>query len=532
MGKYTSWLIVSTFIASLSSFNFGYNISVLSNPQNLINKWLHDKIYGDKNLTMNDDTGKWEVEGDAGAAAADVWNMTFIWSVLVSSYTLFGMVGAFTTGFVADKLGRKRGIMVNHIMMFVGAFLEWGCKPFDYGPILIVGRSFIGFNCGLSTGIVSLYLTEIAPISIRGAIGACHQMQCVLGILTAQVLGLPFLLGGEYEWHWLLGMSAVPALVSAVVFPFCPESPRYLLMNKNNTVACKDALKKLLGKEDVNEEMAEMENEKAGGGDISQPKEEFKLAHFYTKTDLRLPLLIAIILQVTQQWSGINAVMMYSGDVFKSAKVDKSQIPYWTCGVGVVNVLATIVALPLIEKLGRRKLLLLPLFVMGASMSLITMFTELEISTGNSIYSSFCAFLIFIYVIGFAVGCGPIPAMIVAELFRQGPRPSAMTIAQVTNWVCNLILVFCFSFVNNAIGHFTFLIFTGVIILCGLFIFFFVPETRNRTFDEIARDLARGRRRTAAEADAANGEMLQLNVDEPAADDEAVGDGSGNAVKA
>jgi len=200
---------------------------------------------------------------------------------------------------------------------------------------------------------------------------------------------------------------------------------------------------------------------------------------------------------VIQQLSGINGVIFYSSGIFEVAGVAKATVPYMVVLEKLVNVLMSVISIPLIEIAGRRKLLLIPMMVIAFGFTGLTIFTRLneEYQTKNTTVAFAMATLsiifVLIYVIAFAVSLGPLPMRIVSEMFRQEQRPIAMMLSVVFNWVFTLIVGIVWEFIINAIGSYTFLIFVClIIIIFVIFVYFFVPETKGKTFDEIAIELS------------------------------------------
>uniref|UniRef100_A0A7N5KKZ3 Solute carrier family 2, facilitated glucose transporter member 1 n=1 Tax=Ailuropoda melanoleuca TaxID=9646 RepID=A0A7N5KKZ3_AILME len=202
----------------------------------------------------------------------------------------------------------------------------------------------------------------------------------------------------------------------------------------------------------------------------------------------RQPLLIAIVLQLSQQFSGINAVFYYSTDIFQKAGVQKPV--YATIGAGVVNTAFTIVSLFVVERAGRRTLHLIGLSGMAACAVLMTIALALLNQVPWLSYLSIVAILGFVAF--FEIGPGPIPWFIVAELFSQGPRPSAIAVAGLSNWTANFIVGMGFQYLAELCGAYVFIIFTVLLILFFIFTYFKVPETKGRTFDEIASEFRQG----------------------------------------
>ncbi|XP_046547084.1 solute carrier family 2, facilitated glucose transporter member 1-like [Haliotis rubra] len=519
--NYTFTLIFSITIAVFgNSFLYGYQIGVVNTPSHIIQdfynatyyerrggNWSNVQAYASYrdslNKSITDTVNASTTPGPAEKTPADFgvdeslllekWELELLWSSTVAAFVLFGMVGAFLALKVADTVGRKRGMVVITFIMFIAAILG-GITVIAKSPeCLILSRVLVGLHSGLNITLAPLYLTEIAPKKIRGAVGTCHQLAITVGILFSQILGMAELLGTADLWPLLFAFNVIPSLVCVVVLPFCPESPRWLLISKNMEEETKLAMQKLRGYDNVEDEIDEMRMEAKKSGNAKN----FTLKELLTTHDLRMPTLIACVGQVSQQWSGINAVMSYSAFIFAQANVSATNIPYVIVGTGFVNVVATIIAVPLMEKLGRRPLLLWPMCVMAGSFVLMTVFLQLQfdpsLKDSHATFAMICIVLMHLYIVGFALGLGPIPFTIVAEIFRQESRDAAMSLSVACNWICNFILMWTFPFLRDGLEAYTYLLFVVILVAAIIFIFFFVPETKNKTFDEIASSIALGR---------------------------------------
>ncbi|XP_045161535.2 solute carrier family 2, facilitated glucose transporter member 1-like [Mercenaria mercenaria] len=418
-----------------------------------------------------------------------------LWSITVAFFVFFGMIGAFSSGRIADYFGRKKGMVLITFLMFLAGIFG-GIPTVAKSPeCVMVSRIFVGLHTGMGISLASLYLAEISPKKIRGAVGTCHQLFVTMGILWSMVLGLPTLAGTWATWPALFAFNAGPSLVCLLFMPLCPESPRYLLIKKNDEEGARKALRKLRGSgySRIEDEIEEMKIEARKASSV----ETFTMKKLLVTPELKLPLIIAIVVQIAQQWSGINAAMAYSSFIYTQANVPDSVIPYVVVGQGAVNVISTIVSVPLMEKLGRRPLLIWPLCGMIASFIALTVCLNLLQDDAYAEQKNVLAIISIIamltFVIGFALGLGPIPYTIVSEIFRQEPRAAAMSLSMAIQWTCNFILLLTFRFIQKSIGAYTYLIFIVIMVASFIFLFIYVPETKNRTFDEIARAIASGK---------------------------------------
>ncbi|XP_054456953.1 solute carrier family 2, facilitated glucose transporter member 4-like isoform X2 [Anoplopoma fimbria] len=456
----TGTFILSVFTAVLGSLEFGYNIGVINAPQKIIEKdynatWMHR--YGEPIPTGT---------------------LTTLWSLSVAIFSIGGMLSSFCVGFISEWLGRRKAMLINNMLAFIGGSLMGLSKLCRSFEMMILGRFVIGAYCGLASGLTPMYVGEIAPTSLRGALGTLHQLAIVTGILIAQVLGLESLLGVEDLWPILMGLAVVPAVFQMALLPFCPESPRFLYIVRCQEHQAKRGLRRLTGSQDVSSMLAEMKEEKRK----MDMERKVSILELFRSPLYRQPIIISILLQLSQQLSGINAIFYYSTSIFMKAGVQSPV--YATIGAGVVNCAFTVVSLFLIERMGRRTLHMLGLGGMCICAVIMTMALALLDSVPWMSYISMLS--IFGFVAFFEIGPGPIPWFFVAELFSQGPRPAAMAVAGFSNWTANFIIGMCFQYVADLLGPYVFLIFAVLLLFFLIFTFFRVPETRGKTFDQIA----------------------------------------------
>ncbi|XP_033958293.1 solute carrier family 2, facilitated glucose transporter member 3 [Pseudochaenichthys georgianus] len=462
--KVTLYLLFSVSTAVIGSLQFGYNTGVINAPEQKLRRFF-------QNVSM-------ERYGEPFSPGTN----TMVWSFAVAIFSVGGMVGSFSVGAVVTKFGRRKSMLLANILAIIGGgFMGLSGLARSY-EMVIVGRLIIGVFCGLCTGLTPMYVGEIAPTALRGAFGTLHQLGVVIGILVAQIFGLEFLLGSDLLWPLLLALTILPAIVQSILLPFCPESPRYLLIVLNQEEEARKAMVRLRGCEDVSDDINEMKEE----GMKMALEKKVTIPELFRSPNYRQPIIIAIILQLSQQLSGINAVFYYSTGIFDTAGV--TQPIYATIGAGVVNTVFTVVSLFLVERAGRRTLHLIGLA--GMAFFALIMTISLVLVKANPSLSYLAIVAVFGFVASFEMGPGPIPWFIVAELFSQGPRPAAMAVSGLSNWTANFLVGLGFPKLEELCGPYVFIIFMVLLILFFIFTFLRVPETRGRTFDDIAQGFA------------------------------------------
>ncbi|CAK6443714.1 unnamed protein product [Pipistrellus nathusii] len=457
----TGPLIFAITIAAIGSFQFGYNTGVINAPEVIIKDFI--------NYTLEE-----QLENLPSEVL-----LTSLWSLSVAIFSVGGMIGSFSVGLFVNRFGRRNSMLIVNLLAITGGCLMGFCKIAESIAMLILGRLIIGLFCGLCTGFVPMYIGEISPTALRGAFGTLNQLGIVIGILVAQIFGLKIILGTEELWPVLLGFTILPSFLQIVALPFCPESPRFLLINRKEEDSARKVLQRLWGTQDVAQDIQEMKDESVR---MSQEK-QVTVLELFRSPNYQQPIMISIMLQLSQQLSGINAVFYYSTGIFKDAGVREPI--YATIGAGIVNTIFTVVSLFLVERVGRRTLHMIGLGGMACCSVLMTV--SMLLKNSNSWMSFVCIGAILVFVAFFEIGPGPIPWFIVAELFSQGPRPSAMAVAGCSNWTSNFLVGLLFPSAAYYLGPYVFIIFTGFLVVFLVFTFFKVPETRGRTFEEITR---------------------------------------------
>ncbi|XP_023684715.1 solute carrier family 2, facilitated glucose transporter member 11b isoform X2 [Paramormyrops kingsleyae] len=294
------------------TFQCGYNISIMNAPTKSIQNFINQTWLGRYETDIPEHT------------------LTLLWSIIVSIFTLGGLIGASFGGNLAIKLGRKGALLINNTFSLLAALLMGLSYPTGLYELLIVGRFLTGINAGISMCVQPLYLGEIAPRAFRGAVAMGTSIFITSGILVGQVIGLKELLGRDDLWPVLLSTTSIPAVMQLLILPWFPESPRYLLIERDDSDACTNALRRLHGQEDYRAEQEDMERERIS----SQGQEPMSPWQLFRDPTLRWQLTTSVLLNAAQQLNGINAIYFYASYVFGQSGIPASKIPYVTLGTG------------------------------------------------------------------------------------------------------------------------------------------------------------------------------------------------------
>lgn len=388
--------------------------------------------------------------------------------VVVSAVLGGAVVGAFLSGGLSDWLGRKK-LLIFTSLLFAGASIF---TAFSVGYwMIIVGRFFVGIAIGISSMISPLYIAEIAPPKSRGGLVALNQFAITIGIVISYFVD--YELSHSGLWRWMMGLAAIPSFLLFVGLFFMPDSPRWLIFHGFKDQA-REILTYLRGEETAQREITEIDahiKEKASG---------WKGA---LTPWVKHALVIGIGLAIFQQFTGINTVIYYAPHIFELAGFDQASIAILaTVCVGLVNVFATVIALWLLDRVGRRKLLLTGLGGMTLSLILLAISFHYDVKDVGWITLASLA----LYVASFAIGLGPVFWVLIAEIYPLGIRGKAMALAAIANWGANLLVALTFLTLISALGKTTaFLLYAAIGLICWFFSYFLVPETKGLTLEEI-----------------------------------------------
>jgi MFS transporter, SP family, galactose:H+ symporter len=399
---------------------------------------------------------------------------------VVTSAVLAGAAaGAGYSGRLSDRFGRRRTVIAVAILFLVTSLMT-GLAP--NVAWLVIGRVFAGIAIGICSFAGPLYISEISPAAQRGALVSLNQLLITVGILVAYLTD--YLLAHGEHWRWMFTVAAVPAAVLWIGMLVLPESPRWLA-NQGQHGLAKQVLERIRTPEEAARELSEIEALTGGG----QTRWAELLAPGY-----RRALILGMGLAIFQQITGINTIIYYAPTIFQLAGFNSAtQSILATAGVGAVNVLMTIVSVRLLDRVGRRPLLLTGIAGMIVSLTVLGfVFREAR----DSATLGWLAMLsVMIYVGSFAISLGPIFWLLISEIYPVRIRGAAMGIATMSNWSFNLVVALTFLVLVDRLGpSYTFWLYALVSIGSFVFSYALVPETKGRTLEEIG-DLLRQRNR-------------------------------------
>jgi len=432
----------SAFAAALAGFLFGFDTIVISGADQPIQEL-------------------WSL--------SDLFHGTFIMSM-----ALWGtVIGALFGGIPCDRFGRRRTLFWIGILYLLSA-LGSALAP---NPYLFSAARFIGgLGVGASSVAVPVYIAEITPAHDRGKLGALYQFNIVFGILVAYLSN--YAIGttlGENAWRWMLGVEALPAAIYCASVLGVPESPRWLVIKKQDEPAARDLLERLNPTESIDPILAAIKKSMRGG--------EVPLSKFFSGT-FRFPILLAFLVAFFNQMSGINFVLYYAPRIFEQAGIEAEAVLGASVPIGVVNLLFTLLGMYLIDRFGRKKLLYVGSFGYIASLAGVSwaFFVGAE---GPIVVAFVCAF-----IASHAVGQGAVIWVFISEIFPNAVRDYGMSLGAGTHWgMAGLITLLTPTVLSAFTGAQIFAFFTGMMVLQLLFVWRIMPETKGLTLEEMEMEL-------------------------------------------
>ncbi len=390
--------------------------------------------------------------------------------IVVSSVLVGSLLGAVIGGLLADRLGRRRLLIVTAIVFATGAI---GAALAPGTPWLVTARVVAGAAIGTASFVAPLYISEIAPIAIRGKLVSINQVALTSGIVISY--GIDYAFAGSQAWRWMFALAVIPAAAFSAGLLFVPDSPRWLV-GRGHPDRARAVLNRIRSREQVNGELTEIQQS------VAQQK-----GHWSELLSplLRPAMVVGIGLAIAQQITGINTVIYYAPTILDFAGFSSASVAILaSVGVGIVNVLLTLVAMQLIDRVGRRPLLLVSLAGMAASLFVLGLAFALPQLAGSLGWIAVIGLMT--YVGSFAVGLGPVFWLMLSEIYPLRIRGRAMSVGTVANWGANLIVALSFLTLTQALGRApTFWLYGIISIGAWVFAFLLVPETRGRSLEDI-----------------------------------------------
>ncbi|KAL0216525.1 hypothetical protein P9112_008709 [Eukaryota sp. TZLM1-RC] len=450
-------LYFNIILGCLSTFMFGYVLSALNIPL---------------------------IKNRPGFIGADIPELNdSIWKGIVTSAAILGaMISSFTGSRFADKYGRRKTLLWTNCLYISGAIIM---SLVSNVYTFAVGRFLAGLGVGVSSTVVPLLMSEISPSSLRGLASVCTQMGVVTGILSGTLVG-SLVSKTPHGWRITVGFLVVPAMIQLSFSMVLVESPRWLAavwVKKDEEMArhkVRNALTKL--RNSCVQEEAEAIVTEVGQSQQESCRNSTKL------TGCAKPVFFGVFLNIVQQFSGINAIIYYSSEIFASAGFDGRE-ELATVITMLVNVISTIFAVKLVDIVGRKSLLSFGLGGQIVSLSLLVL-CPFFVNESEPVYFYFSLFGILFYIASFAIGPGAVLWSIVAEIFPDHARASGVSIALGTNWTCNLIISLGFLKIVEFFDHNLAPVFFLFLLICiagFVLVLFLIPETKGKSFSEISK---------------------------------------------
>jgi len=425
---------------------------------------------------------------------------------LAMTIALIGcMIGACTCGWLADKIGRKRLLIVSAVIFLLSAILTGAFSTFG---LFLVARFFGGIGIGIASGLSPMYIAEVAPTQIRGKLVSLNQMTIVIGILAAQIVNwqiadpipdgftsadIAASWNGQMAWRWMFWAAAVPAAAFLVLAFFIPESPRWQAMGASLNEKGEMRNEKLA----ATVQKARATLERIGGAAYAESelqaiaaanadaKKQADLSTLFSKPFHKV-LLLGVVIAVFQQWCGTNVIFNYAQEIFQSAGYSVGDVLFNIVITGVANVVFTLVAIFTVDKLGRRALVLIGAGGLCLTYAILGCCYYMEVTGFGMIILVVCA------IACYAMTLGPCTWVLISELFPNRVRAIAVATCTFALWIGSSTLTYTFPLLNKGLGSYgTFWIYA---LVCGCgFIFFLMrlPETKGKSLEQLEKELVK-----------------------------------------
>lgn len=436
------FLLRIALVAALGGFLFGYDTGIISGAQLYITGDLH------------------------ASPTQEQW--------LVGSLLIGAVVGAIASAYSSDKIGRRKTKIISGTVYLIGGVASGFAPTIDF---LLVIRFVLGLAVGTASFVSVEYISEQSPPRLRGGVTSFNQLMVTVGILVAYVVAAGFQ-HVEGTWRWMLGLSAVPGLLLAIGMFMMPASPRWLV-SQGRVDDARDVLRRTRSADEVDEEIDDIR-------ETVEAADQYRMRDLFSAR-LRPLMMVGLILAAAQQLIGVNTVVYYSATILHRTGLNASDSVLQAVSVGITNVVFTVIAVLLIDRVGRRPLLLIG--TVTATAALVGLGLWFALDSWQQIGWLALAFLL-LFMAGFAIGLGPVFWLMISEIYPLAVRSKAMSIATVTNWMANFAVSYFFLQLIGSVGEpGTFWIYAGFGVLAFGYFLWRLPETKNRSLEQIERDL-------------------------------------------
>lgn len=437
-GSSNRFLIRLALVAALGGFLFGYDTGVIGGAMLYIKKDFH-----------------------AGTLAQ---------SSMVSAILIGAAVGAVISGWAADAFSRRRTKIASGSVYVIGALL---CA-FSQNTLEMVGSRFIlGIAVGTASFVSPMYISENAPPRVRGGLTTFNQLMVTIGIVAAYIVDWG-LAGVSNNWRWMLGLAVVPGLALAIGMMFLPYSPRWLV-EKGRSDDAREVLERTRDEnDDVDQELSDIEEAAEHEGGVRD----------LLSRSVKPVLVIGLALALFQQFVGINTVIYYGPTILKATGIGDGGALQQSVFIGVTNVVFTIIAVLLLDKVGRRVLLLTGNVAFFAALVLLGVYFASSALQHHAQWLALAALTL--YIAGFAISLGPVFWLMISEIFPLHLRAPAMAVCTIGNWLANFVVSVSFLSLTNVITRQgTFWLYAAVSVAAFIFFAARVPETKDKSLEEI-----------------------------------------------
>ncbi|XP_031486114.1 sugar transport protein MST6-like [Nymphaea colorata] len=469
-GKVTSFVVFTCIMAAFGGLIFGYDIGVSGGvtSMDVFLKTFFPSVFAKQQLDASHENQYCKFDSQ-------------LLTVFTSSLYVAGLVASFAASAVTRVSGRKASMIFGGLTFLVGAAINGAAQNV---AMLIIGRLLLGVGVGFANQSVPVYLSEMAPTKIRGALNMCFQLAITIGIFAANLVNYgTSKINGGYGWRISLALAAVPAIIMLAGTLFLPDTPNSLI-ERGHKEKAKAMLQKIRGVTNVDDELQDLVDASEASKQVKHP-----WANILEKK-YRPQLVMSIAIPLFQQFTGINIIMFYAPVLFKTLGFGDDASLMSAVISGLVNVIATFVSIATVDKFGRRALFLeggTQMFICQVLVGIVLGKTFGISGTGHLTKGTadFVLFLICAYVAAFAWSWGPLGWLVPSEIFPLEVRSAGQSINVSVNLLCTFIIAQVFLTMLCHLKFGLFFFFAGWVLLMTVFIFFFLPETKNVPIEEM-----------------------------------------------